>query len=166
MESFLHKMEDKGIRVAHVQLLGAGRSRVFHPWICLVQMARAYGDWFASKKRGDNPLRLNVYVVDPAVIALLHGGYVNIAEHLERSPLRIAVEIIDTKGRIDRYHKIVQPNATLRDITGRLRKGKPRVYAFPAPSSRFDQRSFDHSEDTGVREFGLVTGSTLIIDYR
>jgi len=79
---FLELMCSNGIREAHVQLLAAGKSRVFHPWVSLVQMTRAYGQWFRENGR-DHPLRTKIYVVDPGVIALLSGGHIDLAEQLE-----------------------------------------------------------------------------------
>src|SRR5262249_45825178 len=43
---FLDVARGHGLRRVHVQLLAAGDDRSFEPWVSLVQMARAYGEWF------------------------------------------------------------------------------------------------------------------------
>ena len=54
LEAFLEALNlihAHGFRVLHVHLLAAGPGRAFHPWVALVQMARAYGRWFSRRER-------------------------------------------------------------------------------------------------------------------
>ena len=168
-EDFLDRMRRKGnVRAVHVQLLGAGGGRVFHPWISLSQMARAYGAWFRGLKIDEQKAAPSayVYVVDPGVVALLHGGYLDLGESLEGAPLHIKVDVIDPSGRTERHHEIVSPDAKLSELTGSPTNGGPLVSARPAPKRTSGPAPLRDKLQTDVREFGLVSGSTLLIDYR
>jgi hypothetical protein len=165
--SFLRLMDKQRIRLAHIQLLGAGKLRVFQPWVSLVQMARAYGQWARESNRPDDFLRVNVYVVDPGVIAMLQGGYIDLVEPLEDSRLHIDVEVIDASGSVSRYHHIVSAEKELGDLIGPLREGeRARVHAHPTPTREVRPRMLQDEISRSLREFGLVSGSTLVIDYR
>ncbi|MFS0757484.1 SIR2 family protein [Noviherbaspirillum sp. 1P10PC] len=168
--AFLEVVEATGIKVAHVQLLSAGKQRVFHPWVSLVQMARAYGQWCQERTPDEHfeRMRVIVYVVDPSVIALIDGGYVNLAEQLENTPLRIRVEVIDTQGKSETHYKIVDPDGNLNDCIAELPKEDriPKLSAYPVPTHRFQALGLNEIGNMKVREFGLVSGSTFIVDYR
>jgi len=160
-------MESAKVRVAHVQLLAAGKGRVFEPWVSLVQMASAYGQWFRERKGDpDDAVRVNVYVVDPGVIALLQGGYIDLSYKLEDTALRIEVETIDAATHA-RHHHIAEADAKVGDLVGRLQPGtRPRIYAQPRPTTELEPEALEGAMKRSLREFGLVWGSTLVIDYR
>jgi hypothetical protein len=129
-------------------------------------MARAYGQWFRERDHTDpdNGLRVIVYVVDPGLVAMLQGGYIDLLEELEDTPIHIEVETIDTLGQADRQHQIVTADEKLSGfIEPQLVNRKPRISAHPRP--RLQSKRHDELSKT-VREFGLVSGSTLIVDYR
>lgn len=168
--AFLHQMIRKNTRVAHVQLLAAGKHSVFHPWVAVVQMARAYGEWCADRMKicKDGTLLVRLYVVHPGVVSLLQGGYINIAEQLDCTAVRIMIETIDRNGRSDRHHRIIGNNTKLRTLTGSpLSRNAPHVYTYPI--SRLNTGPMlltDEIADLDVRDFGLFSDSVLIIDYR
>jgi SIR2-like domain len=167
--AFLDVVEAERVEVAHVQLLSAGRHRVFQPWVSLVQMARAYGQWAreSSREGGVPRVRVVVYVVDPGVIALLTGGHIDLVEQLEDTHLRISVEIFDARGQAEVHHLIVDPAArigslSLFSVPGRM----PKLYAHPVPTRKFEPMELGQARPISFRDFGLVSGSTLVVDYR
>ena len=81
-------------------------------------MARAYGAWYRSGP--NNRMRVSVYVVDPSVITLLRGGYLDLAEHLDDTLLRVGVTVISPQGFVERYLEIVPPTCTVGTITRSL----------------------------------------------
>lgn len=162
---FLCCMDSRAVRVAHVQLLAAGSLRVFAPWVSLIQMARAYGQWFRARERPElsESLVVNVYVVDPGLIVLLQGNFIDLLKELEDISLHIEIEVIDALGEAEREHNILPADAKVATLVKTRPKGKePRVYAHPRPKLGGQSGGPDQS----LREFGLVSGSTLIIDYR
>jgi hypothetical protein len=165
---FLDVARSRNYRKIHVQLLAAGPEREFEPWISLVQMARAYGEWYRDNKIAANDaIVATVYVVDPGVLALVEGGYIDIGRELQGTPIHVNVEAIDKTRRGDRYHMLTptdQPISSLvRTLPSQL---KPFVYAFPSPTKHFDPKPLDKVLNKTAREFGLVSGSTLVIDFR
>ncbi len=156
----------------HVQLLAAGPDRSFRQWISLVQMARAYGAWY--RKGTKNRIRVSVYVVDPSVITLLCGGHLDLAEHLDDTSLRVGVMIIPTQGLVERYLEIVPPACTVRTILHDLptRDGVthgdqwPHLEVYPPVYRGTEPARVPWSLETPIEELGLVSGSTLIVDYR
>ena len=160
----LKKVADDNIRVLHVQLLASGELKEFHPWVALTQMIRAYGQWFRDSK---NPsLSVRLYVVDPAIIALLHGSFINTAEHLEDTPLHIGVEVIDAAGRATWSHQFVKADTPLAELAVERNLPTPRtVRVRPKPSRDFTCIKFIDAKDLTIQELGLVSGSTLILDY-
>jgi hypothetical protein len=166
---FLEVAAADGVTVAHVQLLGVGRSRAFQPWISLVQMARAYGQWVreADSATDQSQVRVVVYVVDPGVLTLLGGGHIDLMEQLEDACLCINVEIIDASGQADTHHMIVDPAATIGSLSlFAAPSGMPRLYAHPVPTRKFKPMGLSDAQQVTFRGFGLVSGSTLIVDYR
>ncbi|KVN88895.1 hypothetical protein WJ68_05115 [Burkholderia ubonensis] len=152
-----------------MQLLAAGVSKVFHPWISLVQTARAYGQWFRARPHGAPPLRVVLYVVAPDVVTLLNGGYLDLSEHLQDAQMRIGVEVIDFFGRAQSHHQLVDASAPLGSLPEFNMKSAmiPRVYALPIPRLRSTPMPLDHeAREMQLRDFGLVSGSTLVVDYR
>jgi hypothetical protein len=167
-QDFLLRMHGKRVRQIHVQLLSGGQGRVFHPWVSVSQMARAYGEVFRlvrSQISGDPP-RANIYLVDPGVIALLQGGHLDLVQQLQGAPLRITVEVIDAFGRAERHHEIVSANASLKFLTGAVGPHQPWVSARPTPHLRYKPEPLDKVIDLSARDFGLVSGSTLFLDFR
>ena len=159
----------KKFDAAHVQLLGAGQKKVFHPWVSLLQMARAYGQWFKGNDASSapNPVCVSVYIADPSIVALMAGGYLDIVEQLDDAPFRVSVEIVDAEGRTDWYHEIRSSSAPIADLCSNLKSGgDPHVYARPNPTLEFQPRPLNEVLKESIREFGLVSGSTLVIDYR
>jgi hypothetical protein len=166
---FLEVTAADGVTVAHVQQLGVGRLRVFQPWISLVQMARAYGQWVrdSATAAGRSPVRVVVHVVDPGVLALLDGGHIDLMEQLEDTCLSISVEIIDTRGQADTHHVIVDPAATIGSLSLFPASAvMPKLYAHPVPTHNFKPMDLSDAQQFTFRGFGLVSGSTLIIDYQ
>jgi hypothetical protein len=167
-KDFLSIARSAKIRKAHLQLLAAGPERSFEPWISLVQMARAYGEWFRENDIGaKDAIIATVYVVDRGVIALMEGGYVDLARELQGTPIHVNIEVIDSTRRGDRYHMLVDTDKTIGSLVGVLRaQRKPFVYAFPTPTKQFSPKPLDEISKLSVREFGLVSGSTLVVDFR
>ena len=167
-KDFLVKMQEKGVQRVHVQLLSAGRSRVFQPWVSLAQMARAYGEIFHDFGEAfprDLPVA-SVYLVDPGVIAMLQGGYFDLVPQLQGAPFSIIVETIDAFGGVQRRHEIVPADASVGVLSGPVKARQPLVTARPRPRSKFAPKRLEDVIDLTVREFGLVGGSTLFLDYR
>jgi hypothetical protein len=169
--AFLDEMLNRRVERVHVQLLSAGHGKAFHPWIALVQMARAYGQW--CKDKGNIPaaelVDVNLYVVDPSVIALLQGGYVNVVEHLEDMPMCIGVDVIEPDGQINRHYQMVKANDTLKTLMQHIyyEFGRdPVIYPLPAPHSDRIRQTFRQAMNETARDLGLVSGSTLIVDFR
>jgi hypothetical protein len=161
------------ITTAHVQLLAAGSKKIFHPWVSLVQMARAYGEWHRKHIRINQAtmslLDVRVYVVDPSAIAILQGGYINLSDQLQDAPMRIGVDIIHADGEVERYHQIVEGHTMLAELiphAAGLKLDPPALYVLPASRIVRDDSDFYKSIVSTVREFGLVSGSTLVVDYR
>ena len=166
---FLEVAAADGVTVAHVQLLGVGKLRAFQPWVSLVQMARAYGQWVRETDFAINQsqVRVVVHVVDPGVLALLGGGYIDLMEQLEDTSLCISVEIIDANGQPDTHHVLVDPAATVGSLSlFPAQAGTPRLYAHPVPTRRSKPVDWSHAQEVTFRGFGLVSGSTLFVDYR
>lgn len=177
--SFLDVVASRGATIAHVQLLAAGDKRAFHPWISLVQMARAYGQWFEARPHGTPPLRVVLYIVAPDVVApdvvapdvvtLLNGGYLDLSEHLQDAQIRIGVEVIDFFGRAQSHHQLADASTRLGSLPVFATESPtpPRVYALPTPQLRSAPMPFDSvAREMQLRDFGLVSGSTLVVDYR
>ncbi|HTA94009.1 MAG TPA: hypothetical protein VK745_30735, partial [Polyangiaceae bacterium] len=151
----------------HVQLLSAGQGRAFRPWISLVQMARAYGQWVKERPRSAKLPSVVVYVVTPDVVALLNAGQLHLAEHLQDALIRINVEIIDGLGMAQTHQEFVDAKDRLGDLTV-FSKGPPvpRVHAVPSPHAQSGPKPLDKwMRKTELRDFGLVSGSTLVVDY-
>jgi len=167
-KAFLCMSQQHGYRRVHVQLLAAGRKRVFHPWMSLIQMARAYGEWFREDRaRTDDPVAATIYVVDPGVISLIQGGYLEIGRELQGAPIHLLVEVIDEAPRGEPHHSLVNTDQTIASFIGGFRSlRQPMISAYPSPRHGFIPRSFGEVSDYAVREFGLVSGSTLVIDFR
>ncbi len=150
----------------HVQLLAVGPGRTFRPWISLVQMARAYGDWYRAST--DNRLSVHLYVVDPSVTALLQDSFLNLAEHLENTDLRVDIDVLRSTD-INRHQRLVSRCTRLRELLSDLPHDdavprisvKPTVYTDqPDPPLRATEVL-----DRTVEDMGLVSGSTLVLDY-
>ena len=169
-------LSDKEYHRLHVQLLAAGLGRTFSQWISLVQMARAYGAWYRSNPK--NRLHVIVYVVDPSVISLLRGGRLDLAEHLDDTLLRVTVMIVAPEGSVERYVKTVPPKCTVEILTRDLLAREipnhdehgPRLEVYPPV---YDPRrgiervlKLPSCRSASVEDLGLVSGSTLIVDYR
>jgi hypothetical protein len=167
-KDFLSIAQSAKFRRGHLQLLAAGPDRSFEPWVSLVQMARAYGEWFRENGiRATDAIIATVYVVDRGVIALMEGGYVDLARELQGTPIHVNIEVIDSTRRGDRYHMLVDTDKTIGSLVRALRsQRKPFVYAFPTPTKQFSPKPLDEVLNQSVREFGLVSGSTLVIDFR
>ncbi len=167
-KEFLDVARRKKYRKVHVQLLAAGPDRAFEPWISLVQMARAYGEWYREKNIGGNDAVIaTVYVVDPGVLALLEGGYIDIGRELQGTPIHVNVEAINSTRRGDRYHMLTPTDKPISSLFDGLRSQRqPLVYAFPTPTKQFSAKPLDEVKNQSVREFGLVSGSTFVIDFR
>jgi hypothetical protein len=167
-QNFLNHVHEKQIQRIHVQLLAAGESRVFQPWVSLSQMTRAYGEWFRSMPSADlrDLTRVVVYVVDPGVIALLQGGYLDLAQQLQGAPMRVIVEVIDAFGRTERHYQIVSADARLAELVAKHPSRDPQVSARPAPRLNPEAKPLSNVIDLRAREFGLLSGSALVVDYR
>lgn len=167
--SFLEQMQSEGISIAHVQLLAAGKKRVFQPWVSLVQMARAYGQWARKNFRPPHEpsVRVKLYVVDPSIILLLNGGYIDLVEQLEDTPMQICLEIIAAEGNLDRQYVLAKGQDSLAKIAKEIGlQREPKIHARPIPRLKFTPQLLSTVKDQTVDEFGLVSGSTLTIDYR
>jgi hypothetical protein len=142
---------------------------VFEPWVSLVQMARAYGQWH---RRQDAPpgslVHVRVYVTAPDVIALMNAGQLDLAAHLQDIPLRILVEVIDAFGRAERQHLVVDADSVLEELPAfdLATQAVPAVHATPAPGAADRPLPLDFVGWLRLRDFGLVSGSTLVVDYR
>lgn len=166
----LRKFEEEKITTIHVQLLASGERQAFHPWVALIQMARAYGQWFRERRKThcQEPLSVSLYVVLPAVVTLLQGGFIDLAEHLEDTELHIAIEVIDPAGGIERHHKFVKANAKLSELVQGLPMpdGLPKVFARPISRAGLKPVTLASIQGLTVEDYGLVSGSTLILNYK
>ena len=160
----LQFVAEHGHKTLHVQLLAAGPNKVFRPWISLVQMARAYGDWF--RKNPDNRLSVHLYIVDPSVLSLLQGSFINLAEHLEDTKIRINIQTYPSAG-VNRHQRLVKPGIQMHELIKSYptTKRKPRIDVLPRVHS-VKPPGQGNMESGTIEDFGLVSGSTLILDYR
>ena len=166
--AFLDVVALRKAHTAHVQLLGVGRHRTFWPWVSLVQMARAYGQW-STLRHSVHPLpRAIIYVVAPDIVALLNAGHLQLAEHLQDARMRVSIEVVDAFGEVHSHQEFVDPSARLGTLRV-FRSGPPDpiVHALPAPTLRSKPALLnDALRGYELRDFGLVPGSTLVVDYR
>ena len=163
----LGALNGRGYGTLHAQLLAAGPGKRFRPWIALVQMARAYGAW--RRQSEENRLRVLVYVFDPSVVLLLRGGYLDLAEQVEDTPVQITKEVISRRGLVEERHTaLVAPEDKLRSVTQGLHDGsrRPVLEVSPPWLNVLEPLPLLRNElATTVEEFGLVSGSTLIVNY-
>lgn len=150
----------------HVQLLAAGPGRAFRPWISLVQMAKAYGDWYRAKT--DNQLSVHLYVVDPNVTALLQGSFIDLAEHLENTDFRVYIDVLRSTD-LKRHQRLVDRDARLSELLAGLPIGDTAPQISVQPPVYTDQTDppplAGEVLDRTVEDMGLVSGSTLVLDY-
>jgi hypothetical protein len=168
-EQFLDDAQRANKTVALVQLLAAGHLKTFESWMSLVQMARAYGRWAQEQHaKGNALLKVVVYLYrDDDVLALMNGGYLDIAENLEDAPMRLFLETIDVTGRVQRQHWMIEASKSLRDVSsfGGL-SSSPAIHVLPVPGKGVEPVPFRHIADAPLSSLGLVSGSTLVADYR
>lgn len=162
----LDEMAKRGVRTVHTQLLASGGGRVFNPWIALGQMAVAYGEFVRAAPR-DTPrdLRVNVYIVDSGILALLEGGWFNLARFLEGEPITLRIESVDRTHGVSSHFVIASPVQTIASIVPRA-VSFARIAARPSPRLKASPKRFDEVGGQTLRDFGLVNGSTLVVDYR
>lgn len=166
---FLADAQKNACKVAFVQLLSSGYLKTFESWMSLVQMARAYGRWAAKQKaKGRAPLKVVVHLYrNDEVVALMNGGYLDIAEHLADAPMRLFIETIDTAGRAQRRHSMVDAEEKLKNISPfRGSKTNPAIHAVPVPKRGIHPLPLSEISDATLSSLGLVSGSTLVADYR
>jgi hypothetical protein len=170
---FLDEMQKLGKQTVYVPLLAAGSRQVFRPWISIVQMARAYGEWHRAQVGNgaapDNLVDVEVCTDDPGVIAMLQGNYIDLSKSLETARVSLTIEIIHEDNEVLRYHRIVDGKDTLSDIlpnVDSIGTPYPAVYALPAVRRQRPPADFLKSLAKTVEDFGLVSGSTLVLDFR
>jgi hypothetical protein len=170
--NFLEQMTKLGVRTVYVQLLAAGRYRTFHPWVSLVQMARAYGEWhrvqLADDPFGHRLIDVNICAADPSVFALLQGNFIDLGEQLEATLLRVTIEVIQENQEVVRHYRFIESTAELSTIiphVDRIVTPYPSVYALPEIRRERTDADFLSDIRKSVRDFGLVSGSTLVIDF-
>jgi hypothetical protein len=171
--AFLDEMQKLGMETVYVPLLAAGSRQVFRPWMSVVQMARAYGEWHRAQVGNgvapDSLVDVEVCTDDPGVIAMLQGNYIDLSESLEAARLSLTVEIIHEDNEVLRYHRIVDGTETLNDIlpnVDSIGTPYPAVYPLPAVHRQRPPADFLKSIAKTVEDFGLVSGSTLVLDFR
>ena len=166
---FLQDAQANAAKVVFVQLLSAGSLNTFESWMSLVQMARAYGRW-AKEQQAKGLLALKVVVHlyrNDEVVALMKGGYLDIAEHLADAPMRFFIETIDTSGRAQRTHAMLDSGRKLKDIQPFSNsKAEPAIHALPVPRRGVKPIPFSEVSDASLLTLGLVSGSTLVADYQ
>lgn len=161
--AFLKIAADRGYKTVHVQLLAAGRHRVFPPWVSLAHMARAFGD--RTRATNATSMRARVYVVDPGVRALLRAGQLDLTRELDGAPLQITVEVVGRQGDPERYFLIANRTDSLRSLSKRIGvKGSPVVSTRPSFRVKLIEQ-FLH--DLGEEALGehLLSGSTLTLRF-
>lgn len=164
LASFLDCAQVNGIQTAHIQLLAAGSSRVFPPWVALAQMARAVGDW--TRRCGDSSLRVRVYVVDPSVRSLLEAGQLNLLPELDGAPMPITVELLLRDGTSEQQFLYAHRSDYLSDLARRIGvDGSPSVRTRPAFRLRSRPAPLNQIGQDPVEEH-LLAGSTLTFDFR
>lgn len=167
--SFLKFAAADGVQVAHVQLLAAGNFRVFSPWVSLVQMARAYGEWFSSlaaQARAAAP-KIVVYADNPLLVGMLTAGHINLTEFLACNRLRLRVEVVDAGGGAEEHHVLASPEAKLGQILDlRFHNVDALVHCHPAPTRKAVPTPVRQAVTMSCRELGLVSGSTLTVDFQ
>ncbi len=170
---FLDEMKKLHIKTAYVQLLAAGSKQIFQPWMSLVQMARAYGEWHraqvASGASTDSLVDIEVCTVDPGVIQMVQGNFVDLSEPLETARLSLTIELIHQDNAVLRHHCIVEGTDPLRSLipnVDSIGTPYPAIYALPAIRRRRLRTDFLRSIDKTIQDFGLVSGSTLVLDFR
>lgn len=152
--------------VAHVQLLGAGRHRVFHPWVSLATMARGFGEWTrVTRQRGMPVIDMRVYVVDPSVLALLGGGHLDLVREMNDPCLTIKVQAVYAHGDPEITHCVVDRQKTVGDVAASMGLDRnPLVYAEPQLRLESQSGRLSQWQDKPVEDC-LVSGSTLTFDF-
>lgn len=170
---FLNDMQRLGIRTAYVQLLAAGERRTFHPWVSLVQMARAYGEWHRDQLKncaaGIELVSVEICAVDPDIFAVLQGNYIDLNAQLQDDRLSVTIEVINEANVVSRHHQIVgstQPVSALIPNVERITAPYPLMYSLPTIRLKRVRVDFVQALQKSVRDFGLVSGSTLVLDFR
>ena len=168
-QRFLEDAQRSACKVAFVQLLSSGALKTFASWMSLVQMARAYGSWAkAQRALGKVPLKVVVHLYrDDEVVALMNGGYLDIAEPLEDAPMRLFIETVDTTGRVQRRHALLNSGRKLKSIPPfRDSTTDPALHALPVPRRGVKPSPLSEVAEATLSDLGLVSGSTLVADYR
>ncbi len=166
-----------GITLVRSQLLATGEHRTFASWVALAQMARAYGEWYAAWReapageRPARPLRVVVHVVKEDTLALLRRGELGLAERLAGNrEIRFAVEVIDALGRTHAQQVVMDEDRPLGEVGAlTLVAGQqPAVGVLPTgrPGAILGALSFDEVLEIPLKDFGVVTGSTLVVNYQ
>ena len=164
--AFFEHARETGYTTLHIQVLAAGRHRAFASWVSLTQMARAFGEWCGKSPSDTARPRVIVHVVDSELLALLDGGFLDLREALVDAPLRLQIEVVEPGGERSRYHALVPATTTLGDVADVTATNfDPTVAALPKPVHRAVPLSLKRVAHLTLRDFGLVSGSTLVIDY-
>lgn len=165
--AFLEYAQAQDIRAVHVTLLGAGEMHVFAPWVSLVQMARAYGDWSRKDQTVEKTVAAYVYLVDRQVLALMQGGFLDITQALHGGEFGINVDTYDAGGLCVRHHELIRGDDCIGSLMD-LRTQAQRAQVHVLPNPRRDARpvSCAQVQHLTFRNFGVVPGSTLVIDFR
>lgn len=163
---FLALAHGAGKSQVHVQHLSAGELKTFDGWISIVQMARAYGAWRRSTPQAR--LRVRMYVRDVEALALLRGNHLSLADELSDMPMRLHVEEIDAAAGVHRHQVLVMQAATLGALLRQLGMAgtNPRLHAVPQPGKTPRRVLLNSVSHQSLGSFGLVSGSTLVIDHR
>jgi SIR2-like domain len=167
--SFLNFAATDKVQVAHVQLLAAGNFRVFSPWVSLVQMARAYGEWFSTleeQARAAAP-KIIVYADNPLLVGMLTAGHINLTEFLACNRLRLRVEVVDASGGAEEHHVLAGPETKVGQVLDpRFHNVDALVHCHPAPTHKAIPTPIRLAVTMSCRDLGLVSGSTLTVDFQ
>jgi hypothetical protein len=171
--AFLDFASANGVTLVRSMLLAAGRTRTFEPWVSLAQMARAYGEWYScwSQAGTGEPIKVVIHVVTDDVLVQLRNGQFGLAERLRgSSEIRFRVEIIDRSGNVHVEQHVASEDQALEElpVLKLVQSMEPAlgVYPYGRPSSVLRKLQFTEILKISLKNFGIVTGSTLIVNYR
>ncbi len=157
---------DDGHRHVLLQLLAAGRQRIFPVRMPFIQIARAYAQWRREHPR--RRLRLSLHVVAPAVTAEIGRGRLDVIELLTCTDIRFWV-IVDNRHDEPLRVLLQRPAETgIDELAAELRTtGRGwHVLVYPPPYEDEDEKRLVKARRPTLESRGVVSGSTLVFTKR
>lgn len=150
-----------GFAVMRLPLIGAGRTRHFHPRFSLMEIVRAFSEWRRDRANAGSPVRMVIHVVDQAAIRDLTSGTLNVLELLDSADLRFWLEIVDG-DRLERELLIRDESDTVSELAADYSVNSEAWEVEVEPRIAVDQAAIPVREaPPTLRAIGVLPGSTL-----